>query len=498
MNLGVFEGKWSKEYTALFFVFRDLVAPKVKGVGDAKAVQQALDLAKEEGFGGKKEEVIVVNPPSSKLGNRVIFVGLGDKKEAKPTTFREVTGAAMRALRFCPPHLVMVLPSARALGESSTRLAQLATEGVLLGTYRFDRYLNGAGEKKWKNIYLANVPSNQGKKGIERGRIFAEAAIFARDLVNEGASVVTPEYLANIAKQLAEKEKSIEVKIFNEKTLIEQNFGGIYGVGRGSHHPPCFIELKYTPAKAQKTLALVGKGVTFDSGGVNIKPTHSLETMKEDMSGAAAVLGVFSALAKLRPKLKVVGLIPASENMVDGNSYKPGDFLRTYSGKTVEVTNTDAEGRIILADALSYGVRHHKPDVIIDMATLTGSAALALGQNIMALFSTDDSLALALQEASDRSGEKLWRLPLEKDYMEDLKSHFADIKNAPAIRRGGAIHGALFLHYFLESHPRWAHFDIAGVAWSTRDRGYIRRGGTGVTVRTLLEYCMDENLWKTS
>ncbi len=497
ISIKPFGKKWNPQNeVTIFFLFQNLELPKVEA--DLKEVKEALNLAKEEGFQGDLySSVTLPLPNKSSLGKKVIFMGLGKREGARSLTFREAVGRMITSLRGKNSGLWMVLPSGEPYGETSSRMAQMATEGILLGSYRFEKYMDPEALKKWhaklpKKVILYG-PGGDTKgyqEGIERGKIFSEATIFVRDLVNEGASVVTPAYLADVAKKISSQAQNINVTIFDEKKLQRMNFGGIYGVGRGSKNPPRFIRLTYTPPRrVKKRIALVGKGVTFDTGGVNIKPTSGIETMKEDMSGAGAVLGIFSALTKLKPDLQIVGLIPAAENMVDGNSYKPGDILTTYSGKTIEVINTDAEGRLLLADALGYCVKKEKVDEIIDMATLTGASILALGKKYTAAFFTDSKLQDMILEAGKKAGERIWPLPLELDYMKDLKSEFASIKNAPVSRFGGTIHGALFLYHFLEGKKiPWAHLDIAPSAWSREYVGHITYGGTGTMVRTLLEY----------
>lgn len=497
-QIKAYSKKWNiKDESVVLFFYRDLSTtpnPEVK----SQDIDEVLSLAKEDNFQGERYSIVKVRPSEgNSLGQRVFLIGLGEKKEARGHHLRSAVGHFIRRLHLALQKIVLVLPSAEDLREDYLRLAQLTTEGILLGLYRFEKYLSAADQKKHQDkaakayfLFSQEGSPKEIRDGIDRGTIFSEATLMVRDLVNEGASVVTPEYLAEVAQKMATQHKSITVKIFDEKKLEKENFGGIYGVGRGSANPPRFIRLVYTPEeKVKKRIAIVGKGVTFDTGGVNIKPTTGIETMKEDMSGGGAVLGIFAALPHLKPNVQVIGLIPAAENMVDGLSYKPGDILTTYGGKTIEVINTDAEGRLLLADALGYCVKNEKVDQIIDMATLTGAAALALGPKYAIGFFTDGGLRDSLIKSGKKAGERIWELPLEKEYIKDLKSEFADIKNAPITRLAGTITGALFLHFFLDGKEvPWAHLDIAPCAWSKQYNGHIAYGGTGIAVRTLLEH----------
>jgi leucyl aminopeptidase len=307
---------------------------------------------------------------------------------------------------------------------------------------------------------------------------------FARDLVNEPASAKTPPRIAGIARGLA--GRGVSVKVFDAKACARMGMGAFLAVAQGSAEPARMIRLDYRPKRARGTVAIVGKCITFDSGGLNLKPTEAIRWMKDDMSGAAAVLGLFRVIRELRPAVRVVGLLAAAENMPGGRAYRPGDVLRAMNGRTIEVDNTDAEGRLTLADMLTYASRE-KPDAILDLATLTGACVIALGLSMTGLFTDFEALAAEIGRCAARTGEKVWRLPLEPDYRELNKSAVADIRNAGG-RWGGAITAGLFLQQFVDPKIPWAHLDIAGPAFADKVRPYTPAGGTGVMVRTLAEF----------
>lgn len=303
--------------------------------------------------------------------------------------------------------------------------------------------------------------------------------------------MMTPEKIAEEAKGVvnSEEHSGVSLKIFDKAEIEKMGMGALLGVNRGSAKPPVFLHLHYKPETAKKSVALVGKGITFDAGGLSLKTAEAMETMKMDMAGAASILGVFRALPKLKPKVEVHGIIAATENMPGGNAYKPGDILKTMSGKTIEVLNTDAEGRLILSDALSYAVKQN-PDEIIDIATLTMAVVIALGSLIAGAIGNSDEIFARIERASQQSGEKFWRLPLEKDYKERLQSPIADIRNIATPRReAGSTMGALVLEEFVGNLP-WLHLDIAGPAWADKEFFYLSEGGTGFPTRTLIHYLL--------
>lgn len=354
-------------------------------------------------------------------------------------------------------------------------------EGLLLGTYRFTTYKSDPKPSKIQRILFVGAD----EKRLDRAAVIAEATALARDLINEPASTLIPEVLAERAKELGDVS-GFDCTIWDEAELKKNGFGGLLGVSQGSHNPCRFIQMHYAPSGAKKKVALVGKGVTFDSGGLSLKDAANMEQMKTDMGGAAAVICAISAIAKLTLDIEVMAFVPTTENMPSGTAVRPGDVLRHYGGKTSEVLNTDAEGRLILADALVFA-SEQKPDAIVDVATLTGSMMVALGKKMTGYFSNDDGLADEIQAAADAAGEPFWRMPLNEPLRKDLESEVADLKNV-ASRWGGAITAAMFLKDFVGEGIPWAHLDIAGPARAESDYDEITKGGTGVAVRTLVNW----------
>ncbi|MBI4593549.1 MAG: leucyl aminopeptidase, partial [Candidatus Rokubacteria bacterium] len=360
-------------------------------------------------------------------------------------------------------------------------------EGALLGAYTFDRYKREKSDKQVKTLRLV-APARAAREageGAQRGEVFAQATAFARDLVNAPANEVHPTHLAQVATQIA-REAKLKLKILDRAECEKLGMGAFLGVAAGSEQPPKFIHLTYTPARARRRVAVIGKGITFDSGGLDLKPADGMLRMKDDMSGAAAVLGLMRALPQLKAPVEVHGLIAATETMPSGTAIRPGDVLRAMNGTTIEIGNTDAEGRLTLADALCYATARVKPDEMIDLATLTGACVVALGPLCSGLLATDQRLADRLLAAAEQAGERVWQLPLIDEYREHLKSEVADLNNVGP-RGGGAITAGLFLKEFAGTTP-WAHLDIAGPAFSEKDLPLAPKGATGVAVRTLLTY----------
>ncbi len=435
-------------------------------------------------FNGKRGEVAVLPGQAFKS---VIFVGLGKKGEVNQEAVRIAAAKGIRkAQELKAKRVVCELLGVDKLKEKG---AKATAEGLVLGSYQFNKYKKEKGEGVEK---LTVAGQKEFKKAFELGRALAEAANFTRDLVNEPGNVITPEKLAEVAKELS-KEYGFDCKVFDEKKLESNQMVGILTVGRGSKNPPRFIHIAYKPKKAKKKVVLVGKGVTFDSGGLNIKPEQFMKTMKSDKAGACAVLGIMKLIGELQPNVEVHGLIPSVENMPDGKAYRPDDIIVYRNGVSVEVHSTDAEGRLILADALIYG-SELEPDFMIDMATLTGACVVALGHYTSGLFTEDDSLAKELCSLSEETGEKFWRLPLDQDLEEEIKGAYADIQNVGKSRYGGAITAALFLRKFIDKDKvkSWAHIDIAGPAFLDRDWKYYRQGATGQPVRTLSQFILNE------
>lgn len=362
-------------------------------------------------------------------------------------------------------------------------------EGLFLGNYSFDKYLSEKKQKRQLNIFFYAEDSKKLKSAIQTAKNINTGLSFARDLQNEPSINLTPELLANRIKEELDKLK-IKTIVFDEKEIARKLMGGLLAVGMGSSNPPRFIQINYKSSKSSKkklpTVCLVGKGVTFDSGGISIKPAANMGDMKADMSGAAVVAGTIIAAAKNKLPMNIIGIIPSAENMISGSSLRPGDIIKTSSGKTIEVDNTDAEGRVILADALDFASKL-KPDVIIDLATLTGACVVALGEFVAGLFCTNDELSNSLYDAGQKTFDRIWRLPLWDEYSLLNKSEVADIKNLGG-RWGGAITAAKFLENFVKPELKWAHLDIAGPAFPNNSTNYTKKYMTGFGVRLLSDY----------
>lgn len=435
--------------------------------------------------------------PSARI--RVLVVaGMGPLAGASLETVRTAASAGVRAARDAGARSVSVLvPSGAKAWLRADRAGQAVAEGAILGTYRFEAH-----KSKKSNTHVDALtflaPRGEGKrveKGVETGRCVADAVCLARDLGNQPGNVATPTWLAGQARRIAD-EHGLKLRIFEEADMQRFGMGGLLGVSQGSREPAKLILLTHEPSGRKKTdtVALVGKGLTFDSGGISLKPGAKMEDMKFDMCGGAAVLATMSAVATLGVPVRVVGLVPASENLPDGASYKPGDVLEAMNGVTIEVKNTDAEGRLILADALAYATTklRPRPKAVIDLATLTGACVVALGDQYAGLVSNDDALAARVAAAGEAAGDPAWRLPLSDGYRKQIKSVYADVANLGTPPGAGTITAAAFLERFVGKVP-WAHLDIAGVAWTERVDGYLTKGGTGAGVRLLCSLLAD---WK--
>jgi leucyl aminopeptidase len=378
----------------------------------------------------------------------------------------------------------------RGIGGIKTAAAARAiTEGALLGLYSFRRYLTD--EKKRPGsidgVLITGSPAEASERenGATAGSINAEASNWARDLVNEPGNHMTPARMAEAAKELASRSR-LDIQVLEREEMASLGMGALLGVAQGSLQPPKFIIMKYKGRDSDKIdVALVGKGITFDSGGISLKPSEKMSDMKGDMAGGAAVMAAISAVSQLEVAINLVALVPATENMPGGGALKPGDILTAMNGKTIEVLNTDAEGRLILADALCYAARMN-PDAIVDVATLTGACHVALGDVCSGVFSNDRGLAAAMSDAGEETGEHMWPMPMFEEYKDLLKSENADIKNI-GNRWGGAITAAKFLEFFVDQ-TRWVHLDIAGTSDTEKEKGYRVKGATGVPVRTLIRF----------
>ncbi len=437
--------------------------------------------------------MLLYHAPPGAPASRYLVVGLGREERGDLDALRvAASAAARRAASLGCRSLALEMPDGGPLeGEDPARVGQALAEGVLLGTFRFGRYRTGsegaAGARLGTVQALAGGrPTRRVREGLRRGELFAEATNFARVLVDEPASEINPLRMAAIARAEA-RRVGLECRVLRLPEMRRRGMGALLGVAQGSAQEPCLIHLRYRPrGRSRRRVALVGKGITFDSGGLSLKSAHSMETMKCDMAGSAAVLAVLRALPAMKLPLQVDGVMAMSENLPSGTAQRPGDVVRTMSGKTVEVVNTDAEGRLVLADALAFAAEL-KPDQLIDIATLTGSVVVALGPLASGVMGTDPPLVEALLDAAKATGEKMWPLPLYDEYLDMLKSPIADIKNSGE-RWGGALTAALFLREFVKPGIAWAHLDIAGPAFLDKPRAYFRRGATGAGVRTLLHH----------
>jgi len=451
------------------------------------AVRNVLEAEK---FQGKIGQVTHIHTNGTLPSRRVVVVGLGRRRDTTAESIRRAASAGVRRARDLGAKNVAI----EVLGDRlrARQRAQSVVEGAILGTYTFDRYKREKTDKHVDTLRLAEPDGRyrrEATEGARRGQIFAEATWFARDLINAPANDVHPTHLAEVAADIAEAGR-VKLQVLERDDCKELGMGAFLGVAAGSEQPPKFIHLSWTPSgRNRKKVAIIGKGITFDSGGLDLKSAEGMLRMKDDMSGAAAVLGIMRALPALKPAVEVHGLIAATENMPSGSAIRPGDVLRAMNGTTIEIGNTDAEGRLTLADGICYAIQKINADEIVDMATLTGACVVALGPLVSGLFSNNNDLAKRLLAAADAAGERVWRLPLVDEYRENLKSDVADMNNVGP-RGGGAITAGLFLKEFAGERP-WAHFDIAGPAFLEKDTPLAPKGGTGCAVRTILNFLTD-------
>jgi len=435
------------------------------------------------GFEGKPGQVQVATKQGKTL---VAVVGLGEIDKVDTTAVRKAGAAIARALK---KHKTIATPLLEDLPEriDHNAAAQALAEGIVLGSYSFDLYKSD-GAKPSAITRVVVVGEGRGvAAAMQTGAQIAQGVNFARDLINEPGGTLTPAEMTKRVVAMA-RQAGLKVVVHDEAAIKRLKLGGLLGVNRGSTNAPRFVQLEYRPTgRAKGTLALVGKGITFDSGGLSIKTGVGMMTMKCDMSGAAAVCAAMSVLPAIRPACRVIGFVPMTDNMLGGDATRPGDVLRIRNGKTVEVLNTDAEGRLVLADALALACEE-KHDVLIDLATLTGACRIALGTQVAGIMGNDEELVDRLVETGREAGEMMWPLPLVKEYRDDLRSSVADLKNVGG-GFAGAITAGLFLQEFVDG-AAWAHLDIAGPAFADKDWPYCPRGGTGFGVRTLVRYLM--------
>ncbi len=439
-------------------------------------------------FKGEKDETVTLYDLPEIKARRIIFWGLGKLEKIDREALRTMAGKTVKScIQKEPATLWFAVPEAKINGLETSAVLKAMQEGAYLGNYLFHKY-KGAKEKKALKKINFRVAASAIKKLrpiSDRVTGVCEGTTLAREWINIPSNDKTPEKLTRSIVSRAKKQ-GLKVRVLNETQLKQKKMGALLAVAAGSQSKPSLVILEHKVPGAKKTIALVGKGVTFDSGGLNIKTGNSLAAMKSDMSGAAAVAATLISAAKIKPKFNLIGAIPIVENMLSGKATRPGDIIRSYAGKTIEIGNTDAEGRLILIDAISYVVKTYKPQFLIDVATLTGACVVALGEKIAGVFSNDEALAAAIIAAGAKTYERCWQMPLPDDYKELLKSEFADMNNIGSTRWGGAIAAALFLSEFTADTP-WAHIDIAGPAYSSKESAYCGPGGTGFGVRLLAE-----------
>lgn len=470
----------ARDFTAEMLAVGLFKGQPPEGLGDA-----AAEVVSSGDFTGREGETALLYGQEGLGAPRLLLVGLGKKEHFDLERLRRVSGTAARRARTLKlREAAFSLPVLQ--GVQVREAAKAAAEGARLGLYRFDRHKSGAEHHELETFRLVSDEDlGQITEGVEIGQKAAQGAALARDLANEPSNVATPAYLAQKAREIAERH-GMEMTVLDRAGIEEEGLMGLATVGRSAANEPRFIVLEHRRGGDAAPIVLVGKAVTFDSGGISIKPSSGMENMKFDMSGGAAVLGTMEAVGALGLALNVVALVPATENLPGGDAFKPGDVLTMHSGKTVEIVTTDAEGRLILADALSYA-RRYEPSAVVDCATLTGACYVALGDHASGLMGNDEDLIAEIQTAGETSGERAWPLPLFDEYTEQIRGDVADIKNSGG-RYGGALTAGAFLKEFA-GYP-WAHLDVAGTAYGKKGNAYTPKGATGTPARLLVEFLL--------
>ena len=497
MNISVKSGEATTVATEMLVCFgyeQEKAWSKAIQPLDKQLGGQLRDVRKNGEFTGKANQTTLLHINGKLSAKRVLLVGLGKWETMTLERVRQAMGtAAKRAGQIKAKGMACVMPDVPKSMSSLDNVAQAMAEGAILGEYRFTEYRTDQSESP-KTLQsctlLAPTPASQAtvKTGATRGHVLGEATCFVRDMCNHPANVMKPSRVVAEAKAIA-KESKISLKVLDRQHMQKLGMGGLLGVAQGSIEPPHFIILEYSGgSKTQRPVVLVGKTVTFDSGGISLKPSENMEHMKADMTGGAEVLAAVRAASRLKLPMNLIGLLPVTENMPGGRATKPGDILTMLSGKTVEVQNTDAEGRLILADGLAYASRL-KPECVIDVATLTGAAIVALGAHAIGMLGNNDALKKAMQQAGNDSGERVWEMPLWDEYFEQLKSDVADMRNIGG-RGGGMITAAMFLSKFAGDYP-WVHLDIASTDWSAAEKPCIAKGPTGTGTRLLIQYLIN-------
>jgi leucyl aminopeptidase len=483
--------KESHEAVAIFLFEDKLPAKGMVPVIDKAANGLIQQIWKQDDFEGKLHQTAILYPRGNTDIRRVILVGLGKRGDFSADKMRGAGAKAGQTARSLKVKSLALALEACEFGLSWESATEALVEGIILGLYQFTEFktLDRESISEVEQLYILiqdskNIPLV--KKAADRAEKICRAVYLTRNLVSSPANEMTPSVMAREVLTIAKGHKKIKASVLEAADMKRLGMNALLGVARGSEEPPKFIIIEYRGAgKEQPPIVLVGKALTFDSGGISLKPAEKMDEMKTDMAGGAAVIGAIIAAAELHLPVNIVGLIPATENLPGGRACKPGDILKSMSGKTIEVINTDAEGRLILADALAYAGRF-KPAAIIDIATLTGACIVALGDHVTGMMGTDDNLKNRIKKASEQTGELLWELPLWENYQDLVKSDIADYKNSTG-RPGGAITAAAFLSKFVGPYP-WVHLDIAGPAWLTKDQAYNPKGASGVGVRLFVQF----------
>ena len=497
MDIMVVAGDITQQKVGAIIVnlFEGVTAPG----GATGAVDRALDgaiskLIEEGEIKGKRGENTLIHTLGKMVPSRVLIAGLGKEAEFTLDTVRAVTAESCRHLRAAGVETIATIAHGAGVGElDATSSGRAVAEGATLGLYRFDRYK--AADDSRQDVRDLTIVESDGDKvkaleaGVAEGAIVADSVNLCRDMVNEPANTMTPTRMAELALEVA-TETGLEIEVLDRPQMAEMGMGALLGVAQGSEEPPKFIILKYhgDPDDEANSIGLVGKGITFDTGGISIKPAANMGEMKADMAGGASVISSMQAIGRLKPRINVTGIVAATENMPGGRAQRPGDIVRTMSGKTIEIDNTDAEGRLVLADALSYA-RSINLNRLVDVATLTGAISIALGNVCVGAFGNDQAFTDRVVAAGNGVGERIWELPTYDDYREQYKSDVADIKNTGG-RGAGAITGAMIIGEFSDGVP-WVHLDIAATDTVDRDKGYNPKGASGVSVRTLVALTRD-------
>ncbi|HUY81150.1 MAG TPA: leucyl aminopeptidase [Acidobacteriaceae bacterium] len=461
--------------------------PEIALLSTEESLQSAVARVLADGeFKARPNETLLLHSPQGLKAARLLVVGLGKAAKVSAHDLRKAAGTATRYAKSRGIHALAILAPAHL---SAAITARAIAEGAILGDFESDTYRTDRTDQSIASVSVVASESDHlgAETGLREGVIVAESQNFARTLINEPANRMTPTILAQKAAEMS-AEFGLRCEVYSTEKLRELKMGAFLGVAQGSDEPPALIVMTYEPsdAPAEPVLGLVGKGVTFDSGGLSLKPADSMEKMKYDMAGGAAMIGAMRAIAQLKPKVRIISIICATENMPSGKAQRPGDVQIAMSGKSIEVVNTDAEGRLVLADGLFYA-RQLGATHLINAATLTGAVAIALGQVNAGVFSNDEAAYAHFTQALETSGEKFWRLPLEDDYRDQIQSAIADIRNTGLTRYGGATNAAMFLKEFVDDMP-WVHLDIAAMAWLDSDKPWIAKGPSGIAVRSIVEW----------